>query len=79
MKTCPEEGDMKEKFPNSREPSHWQVCGEFGNLRGQLNWKEKNPHNTHLTTTPSGEAAQMLVSATSEWGLYREACIACLG
>ena len=37
----PGEGVMKEKFPNSRKPSHWWVCGEFWNLRGQHNWEEK--------------------------------------
>ena len=36
------EGVIKEeKFPNTRKPSHWQVCGEFWNLRGQHNWEEK--------------------------------------
>ena len=35
----------------------------------------KHPQNTHLTITASGdkEVAQMLTSATSEWGLGREA------
>ena len=37
METCPGEGVMKEKFPNTRKPSHWQVYGEFWNLRGQHN------------------------------------------
>ena len=37
METCPGEGDMKEKFPNIRKPSHWRVCGEFCNLRGHHN------------------------------------------
>ena len=31
----------EEKFPNSRKLSHWQVCGELWNLRGQHNWEEK--------------------------------------
>ena len=35
------EGVVKEKFPNSRTPSHWQVCGEFWNLRGQHNREKK--------------------------------------
>ena len=71
METCPGEGNLKEKFPNIRKPSHWQVCGEFWNLRGQHNQEEKrknNPQNTHLTTTPSGELAQMLVPASSNGG-----------
>ena len=29
MEAHPGEGDMKKKFPNSRKPSHWQVCVEF--------------------------------------------------
>ena len=33
----------------------------------------------HITATPSGEAVQMLVSTTSEWGLNRETQVACLG
>ena len=68
MKTCPVEAVVKEdKFPNSRKPSHRQVCGEFWNLRGQHNWegKKKNPQITHLTTTASGEVAQKLVSTSS--------------
>ena len=36
-----QEGILKEKFPNTRKPSHWRVCGEFWNLRGQHNWEDK--------------------------------------
>ena len=82
METPPGEGVMKEeKFPKSRTPSHRWVCGEFWNLRGQHNWEEKkqNPQNRCLTATASGEVAQMLTSTTSEWGLNREAWVACLG
>ena len=32
---------MKEKFPNTRKPSHNRVCGEFWNLKGQHNPEEK--------------------------------------
>ena len=40
--TRPREGVVKEeKFPNTRKPSHRQVCGEFWNLRGQHSWEEK--------------------------------------
>ena len=76
---------MKEKkFPNTRKPSHQRVCGEFWNLRGQHNpegnKQTKKPHRIRaLTTTPSGEIAQKLVSATSKWGLKREVQVACLG
>ena len=83
METCSGEGVVKENFPNSRKSSHWQVCGEFWNLRGQHNRQEKkkkkNTQNTHLTATPSREVAQMLVLATSDRGLDREARVACLG
>ena len=74
----------REKFPNSREPSHRWVCGEFWNFRGQHNKekkkkkKKKKPQNTHLTATPSG-VAQTLASATSEQGLHKEARAASLG
>ena len=61
METHPREGVMKEeKFPNTRKPSHRQVCREFWNLRGEHNQEEENekkktktPQVTHLTTTPS--------------------------
>ena len=46
METCPGQGVVKEeKFPNSRKPSHQRVCGEFWNLRGQLDQEgeKKNP------------------------------------
>ena len=76
---------MKEgKLPNTGKPYYWWVCGKFQNLRGQHNWegkkkKTKNPQITHLTTTPGGEVAQTLTSASREWGLNREARTACLG
>ena len=70
----PREGVVKEeKFPNTRKPSHQQVCGEFWNLRGQHNWegKQNKTHRIHaLTTTPSGEIAETLMPATSQWGKY---------
>ena len=76
----------EEKFPNTRKPSHWQVCGEFWHLRGQLNREGKNlnkqtnkqtkhPQNTLLTATLRGEVAQMLLSTSSEQGLNREASV----
>ena len=72
----------EEKFPNSRKPSHWQVCGEFWNLRGQHNWEEnknqKTPQMTRLIATPRGEVAQTVTSTSSEQGLNREAWAALL-
>ena len=42
METLPREGVLKEeKFPNTRKPTHGQVCVEFWNLRGQHNQEEK--------------------------------------
>ena len=79
METHPKKGVLKEeKFPNTRKASHWQVCGQFWNLRGQHNQEEKTPQNMCLTRTPSREVAQMLMSATSKWGLNREAQAALL-
>ena len=40
--THPGKGVVKEeKFPDTREPSHQWVCGEFWNLRGKHNREEK--------------------------------------
>ena len=55
----------------------------FGISEGNIIGRGKNTHthtqNTCLTTTPSGEVAQMLTPATSEQGLNRKAWVACLG
>ena len=77
METLPGQGVLKEeKFPNTRKHSDQRVCGEFGNLRGQHNQEEKiNKYNSQimcLTATPSGEVAQMFVSAISKRGLNTE-------
>ena len=37
----PRKGVFKKKFPKTRKHSHWWVCGEFWNLRGQHNQEEK--------------------------------------
>jgi len=65
----------EEKFPHNKKPSHWHVCGEFWNLRGQHNREEKKntPQNMCLTVTTSREVAQMLTPTRSKWGLCREA------
>ena len=50
METQPGEGVVKEqKFPNTGKPSHQWVCGEFWNLRGQHNQKEKKKNTTDYT------------------------------
>ena len=69
----------EEKFPNSRKSSHRQVCGTFWNLREQHNWEE-NKKPTEYTSNHNGQrSAQMLMSATGEQGLDREARVTCLG
>ena len=72
---------MKEKFPNTRKPSHPQVCGKFWNLGKQRNWerKKKEPTDYVPSQTSSGEVAWTLESASSKQGLNREAWNACLG
>ena len=52
----------KEKFPNTRKPSHQWSVGSFGISEGNITRRGKYPKNkTHricaLTTTPSGEIA----------------------
>ena len=84
METSPGEGVANEKFPNTSKPSYQWVCREFWNLRGQHNQEgekknTKTPQITCLTTTPSGEVAQMLTSTSSEQGLSRKEQDACLG
>jgi len=42
MEIRPRKGVLiEEKFPNTRNPSHWWVWGKFLNLGGQHNWEEK--------------------------------------
>ena len=52
--------------------------GSFAILEGNITRrkKKKNTQTTHLTTTASGEVAQMLMSATSRQGLDREVKVA---
>ena len=52
--------------------------GSFAILEGNITRrkKQKNTQTTHLTTTASGEVAQMLMSATSRQGLDREVKVA---
>ena len=63
-------GVMKEKFPNTRKPSHQQVCGEFWYLRGQHNQegKKKNSpkntclnHNAQQKSSPDGRVCHQQV------------------
>ena len=45
METHPREGVMKWKFPNIRKPSNQRVCGSFGILEGNTNWRGKKKQN----------------------------------
>ena len=49
METHHGKGVVKEeKFPNSRKPSHWWVCGEFWNLKGQQNLDGKKKKKNRI-------------------------------
>ena len=75
METHPGKGNMKEKFPNSRKPSHRRVCGELGISEGNITRRRKKQNKTQnmcLTATASRKVVQMLTSATNEQGLERE-------
>ena len=62
---------MKEdKFPYNRKPSHRRVGGKIWNYKGQHRQEKKKKSLTNIT---SGEVAQKLTSASSKWGLGREA------
>ena len=51
METYPGEGIVKkEKFANTRKPSHWWVYGKFWNLRGQHNQEEEKQNKTNQKT-----------------------------
>ena len=72
--TRPREGVMKEeKFPTPGNALTSGSMGSFGISEGNITGKGKKKHRIHaLTTTPSGEEAQMLVTASSKQGLNRE-------
>ena len=49
METHPREGIMKkEKFANTRKPSHWPVGGSFGISEGNITGRKKKTQNTCL-------------------------------
>ena len=80
MEFCPGKGVLKrEKFPNTRKPSHCQICAELWKHRGQRNREKKLNKQLKPTdcepygNSPSGEAAQMHTYAISTRGLGREA------
>ena len=72
MKTSPREGVVKEeKLPNTRKPSHQQVYGEFGNLKGHHNQEGKKKkkktqnmcfnHNSQQRNSPDARVCHRLV------------------
>ena len=81
METCPGREFWRRSFDTVENPLTGGSVGSFGISEGNVTGrkKKKNPQNTRLSTTVSREVAQMLMSATSEWGLDREAWSACLG
>ena len=81
MEFCPGKGVLKrEKFPNTRKPSHCRICAELWKHRGQHKREGKKKKKKQLKITdcepysnsPSGEAAQTPAHGISKWGLHRE-------
>ena len=70
MEIHPGEG-VKKKSLHSRKPSHRHACGEFWNLSGQHNWKEKRKNSQNMQLIAA--VAQMPLFSTSKWGLGRKA------
>ena len=80
METCPGEGVLKgEKFSNTRKPPHQWVYGEFCNLRGQHNQKEKKKEPTDYSPSHEQERSSPDAHIRQQWGLNREAWAACIG
>ena len=70
---------FREKFPNTRKPSHCRIRAELWKHRGQHNREKKINKQLKLAdcepygNSSSGEAAQTPASAISKRGLGREA------
>ena len=70
---------QREKFPNTRKPSHCRICDEPWKHRGQHNREEKKNKQLKIadcepySNAPSREAAQTPAHTISKWGLGREA------
>ena len=80
MESHPRRGVLKrEKFPNSRKPSHSRICAEFGSTEGNITGRKKINKQLKIAdcepygNSPSGEAAQTPAHSISKWGLGREA------
>ena len=79
MEFCPGKGVLKrEKFLNTRKPSHCRICAELWKHSRQHNREKKINKQLKITdcepygNSPSGEAAQMPAHAISKRGLGRE-------
>ena len=81
MELHPGKGVLKrEKFPNTRKPSHCRICAELWKHRGQHKREGKKKKNKQLKiadcepygNSPSGEAAQTPAHGISKRGLGRE-------
>ena len=74
METHPAEGVLKERFPNTRKPSHQQVCGEFWNLRRQHNQEETNKQTNK-------KSIDYTANCNSQWRCSPDAhvCHQCVG
>ena len=75
-----QEGVLKrEKFPNTRKPSHCRICAELWKHRGQHKREKKKNKQLKIAdcepygNSPSGEAAQTPAHGISKRGLGREA------
>ena len=80
MEFRPGKGVLKrEKFPNTRKPSHCRICAELWKHRGQHNREKKINKQLKIRdcepygNSPSGEAAQTTAHTISKRGLGREA------
>ena len=80
MEFCPGKGVLKrEKFPNTRKPSHCRICAELWKHRGQhkrekkINKQLKIADCEPYSNAPSREAAQTPASTISKQLLGREA------
>ena len=78
MEFCPRKEVLKrEKFQNTRKPSHCQSVPSFGstegNITGRKNKQLKPADCEPYSNSPSREAAQTPASAISKRGLGREA------
>ena len=68
----------QEKFPHNRKPTHRHISGELLNFRGQPNQTHTHTH-THTEYIPNSNyqwRSSSLASASSKWGLGREAQVA---